>query len=92
MTGPNTPQGDVIVHVFGRTDVGRTREHNEDTFTVADLTAAALLYPMVWPPEYQYELPDPPPSEFLRSVSGHPALDWIRATWRRFRGRSAEAP
>ena len=30
-------------------------------FTVADLTAAALLYPLVWPPEFQYELPDPCP-------------------------------
>jgi protein phosphatase len=28
----------VIVHVFGRTDVGRTREHNEDSFIVIDLT------------------------------------------------------
>ena len=31
-----------------------------DGFTVADLTAAALLYPLVWPPEFQYELPEPP--------------------------------
>jgi serine/threonine protein phosphatase PrpC len=38
----------VIVHVFGRTDVGRTREHNEDAFVVADLTRAnATLQPEV---------------------------------------------
>jgi glutathione S-transferase len=60
-----------------------------DRFTVADLTAAALLYPLVWPPEYQYDLPEPPPSKFLESVSGHSAIDWISETWRRHRGASA---
>ncbi|HEX3776112.1 MAG TPA: Stp1/IreP family PP2C-type Ser/Thr phosphatase [Polyangiaceae bacterium] len=31
-------QGQIKVRVFGRTDVGQIREHNEDNFLVADLT------------------------------------------------------
>lgn len=43
-----SPSGAVVVHVFGRTDVGRTREHNEDAFVVADLTRGnATLQPEV---------------------------------------------
>ena len=60
-----------------------------ETFTVADLTAAALLYPLVWPPEFQYRLPEPPTWEFLGSIRDHPALGWISETWRRDRGESA---
>ena len=60
-----------------------------DTFTVADLTAASLLYPLAWPPEYPYELPEPPSWEFMESMSDHPALAWLRETWRRHRGSSA---
>ena len=35
MTTPSQP---IIMRVFGRTDVGQIREHNEDNFLVADLT------------------------------------------------------
>ena len=42
------PNGPVRVTVFGKTDLGRTRDHNEDTFLVADLTQGnASLQPEV---------------------------------------------
>ena len=38
MTVQRTSNARVVVHVYGRTDVGRSREHNEDAFLIADLT------------------------------------------------------
>lgn len=47
-TANGAASGPVIVHVFGKTDVGRVREHNEDSFVVADLTTEnATLQPEV---------------------------------------------
>jgi protein phosphatase len=36
---PASPDREIIFHVFGHTDVGRTREHNEDSFAIVDLDA-----------------------------------------------------
>jgi serine/threonine protein phosphatase PrpC len=41
----------VVVHVYGVSDVGRTREHNEDAFMVADLDTAE---PLSFPAEKQH--------------------------------------
>jgi len=40
---PDSPNAEVIVRVAGLTDVGRTREHNEDAFIVADLTSGTTI-------------------------------------------------
>ncbi|TMA36548.1 MAG: glutathione S-transferase family protein [Deltaproteobacteria bacterium] len=65
-----------------------------DRFTVADLTAAALFSPLVAPPEFPYPPPSMPESvlETRRSLSGHPAFQWVLETYRRHRGRSAAVP
>ena len=38
MNGGSTPGAGIRIRLFGRTDVGQIREHNEDNFLVADLT------------------------------------------------------
>ena len=64
-----------------------------DRFTVADLTAAALLSPLVRPPEFPYKTPAPVPeplAKIIDSVSTHPAFQWTLRTYRQHRGNSAE--
>jgi glutathione S-transferase len=64
-------------------------------FTVADLTAAALFFPLVSPPEFQYEVPDPWPEPWegtRRSLSDRPGYKWVGEMYRRHRGTSAEVP
>jgi glutathione S-transferase len=66
-----------------------------DAFTVADLTAAAMLSPLLQPPEIQYavrlELP-PYLEEYRATVLQHPATQWARGIYREHRGRSAQVP
>lgn len=60
-----------------------------DSFSVADLTAAALLYPLAMPAQLQYRLPEPPDWGALRAQAQHPATDWIREMYRRHRAPAA---
>ena len=64
-----------------------------DTFTVADLTAAALFAPLVQPPEFPYPLPTPlpPAAAALRApLAARPGCRWVAEIYRCHRGRSAE--
>lgn len=63
-----------------------------DRFSVADLTAAALLFPLANPRELQYPLPERTPERLDRwfgAVVKRPAVEWIRDMYRRHRGSSA---
>ncbi len=64
-----------------------------DEFTVADLTAAALMFPLVRPAGTQYPLPDPWPEPIesdRASIADRPGFRWVEEIWRRHRGASAE--
>ena len=64
-----------------------------NTFTVADLTAAALLGVLLQPPEIQYPLQVELPL-YLKDYRGmllrHPAAQWAAGIYRLHRGSSAE--
>ncbi|MBV9535440.1 MAG: glutathione S-transferase [Solirubrobacterales bacterium] len=66
-----------------------------DSFTVADLTAAALFYGVARPPEFPYPMvavDDLPDSwrEFHGSLAQRPGGQWVAQMYRRHRGQSAE--
>ncbi len=64
-----------------------------DSFTVADLTAAALFCPIVMPPEFEYRTAGAPPQsirEYRDSIAQRPAFRWVENIYRRHRGKSAE--
>jgi glutathione S-transferase len=55
-------------------------------FTVADLTAAALLYALVMPPEGPRGLPVPEPvARFRASLADRPGVTWVGEMFRRHR-------
>jgi glutathione S-transferase len=64
-----------------------------DSFTVADLTAAAMFAALLELPEIQYpvrvSLPDYH-RHYRDTLTRHPAAQWIAEIYRRHRGRSAE--
>ena len=64
-----------------------------DAFTVAYLTAAAMLSPLLQPPEIQYPLRVELPGymqDYRATVLEHPAAHWAAGIYRLHRGRSAE--
>ena len=66
-----------------------------DSFTVADLTAAALLYPIARPPEFPYAIvaDDHLPAswrEFVDSLRQRSGGRWVAEIYHRHRGVSAE--
>jgi len=63
-----------------------------DRFTVADLTAAALLSPIAQPAELEYPLAQPLHplmEEYRSSLAHHPALRWTVEIYRKHRGGAA---
>lgn len=63
-----------------------------DAFSIADLTAAALLMPAIEPPGGP-AVPLPRSAEaetWLARWSDHPGAEWVREVYRRHRGESAE--
>lgn len=63
-----------------------------DGFTVADLAAASLFFPLVRPDEVQYQVPEPPEALMRRreGFASRPGFKWVQEMYRRHRGESAE--
>jgi glutathione S-transferase len=88
--GPAAESRDMTVAAMDRleAEIGPSGYLVGDSFTVADLTAASLFYPLVLPPEFPYPvLLDVPEAgrEFLASLAFRPGALWIREMYHRHR-------
>jgi glutathione S-transferase len=79
-------------HVLGALDrleqeLGERSYLVGDRFGVADLTAAALFYPLVLPPEAPRVLADPPEpfEDFRAPLAQRPGFLWVQEMYRRHR-------
>jgi glutathione S-transferase len=64
-----------------------------DAFSVADLTAAALLAPLVRPPGtiwHELGAYPAPVERAIDALRSHPGFDWVREIYRRHRGESMQ--
>ncbi len=90
---------DVVEEARRRTRAGYQRIADEigpsgylagDSFSVADLTAASILYHLAEPPEFQYEIPGFTPTVYeFRETLPPESLEWIRGMWSEHRPSSA---
>ena len=76
-------------------EAGRSGYLVGDSFTVADLTAASILAPIVVPPEFPYIKlhPDERATQFRKyraSLTDRLGFKWVEDMYARHRGRSAE--
>lgn len=77
---------------FVAVNAGRTGYLVGDRFSVADLTAAAILMPACLPPEFPVDIPEPLPSgwaDWLSHWRDHPGCDYVRRMYREHRGVSS---
>jgi glutathione S-transferase len=66
-----------------------------DRFSVADLTAAALIAPVLMPPEFPWRPrggTHPSIARLQGELGRHPAVDWVRRTYARHRSAAAPSP
>ena len=64
-----------------------------NTFSIADLTAAAVMTAIIRPPEFSYPLPEPWPEGLIalrESVSKRAGFKWVQDIYSRHRGESCE--